>query len=193
MSSVTKDMRVFLPIVLLTALACSSAPGTPSSVVDTPPPAGSGSPSAAPSPEPEAPRDFPAVSDAGLVTLQDMRLHGEPFAREIRVGMDGRWKATLGTTTREGTLTEAELTALRDLAQEASETKPTETAGLPCDALPVHATRLTFPGQRAVGWSGPCAGPPPPEPNPTLAKVLVQIAEGKSKAEIEKTLAPRPR
>jgi hypothetical protein len=63
--------------------------------------------------------------------------------------------------------------------------------GLPCDALPMHAARLSFGGSRSIGWAWPCAGPRPAEPVIQMAKVLWKIGQGRSEAEIERALLQR--
>lgn len=197
---VVRRMRALLPLLLGLALACAKPTDKPAETAESRPSPAAPASSAAPvdsgvshgTSGPETPREFPPVQEAGLVTLQDMRLMGDLDLREVRITEDGRWRSR-GDVERAGQLRSAHLEALLRLARDAREAKPTETAGLPCDALPVHATRLTFAGQRSVGWSGPCAGPLPAEPVLILTKVLTQLGDGRSEAEIEQTLAQWPR
>ena len=137
------------------------------------------------------PREFPAVSDRGLVTLQQMSLRGPPAPSTIRVGADGAWSWTSAEGTKTGKLDATQLAAVRALLDEAALAKRSTEAGVPCDALPMHATRVLFDKDREMGWAGPCAGPPPPEVFAVLQRYLRQAAEGRPASELEKTLRAR--
>ncbi|MBL8742751.1 MAG: hypothetical protein JNK04_16700 [Myxococcales bacterium] len=138
--------------------------------------------------EPEGPRAFPAVADAGLVTVQGMSLVGPADTSTIRVASDGAWSRS-GPRPSSGKLDATQLSAVRGLIDEVSRAKTSASAGLPCDALPVAASRLLIGGGRELGWSGPCAGPPPPAPAQILATYLQQIADGRTTKELEQTLS----
>jgi hypothetical protein len=141
-------------------------------------------------PEPREPRAFPDVADSGLVTMQTIALVGAARAVTVRVAADGAWTRS-GTAPSSGKLDPKQLSAVRALVDEVAKAKRSTEAGLPCDALPVQASRLLFAG-RELGWGGPCAGPPPPASAATLATYLHQVADGRPANELEQTLA-RPR
>lgn len=198
-------MKALLPVLFgLASLACSTpasqgpahpnqpAPSMQSPVAPAPSSAPNPAEPSAPSePTARGPREFPTLSDAGLITLQEMSLIGEANVRTLRVAEDGSWSFAKGAEERAGKLSAKQLESVRALLKEVSSAKPSEGMGLPCDALPMHAARLSFGGSRSVGWAGPCAGPPPPESAAVMAKVLVQIGEGRSEAEIERALQQR--
>lgn len=140
--------------------------------------------------EPPAPRAFSDVADSGLVTMQSLALVGPVSAVTIRLATDGGWTRT-GAAPSSGKLDPKQLSAVRALVDEVARSKPSTQAGLPCDAIPMQSTRLLS-GGRVIGWSGPCAGPPPPESAAILAMYLQQVADGRAASELEKTLA-RPR
>lgn len=145
----------------------------------------------APVAEPTAPRAFPEVADIGLVTVQGLSLVGPVNASTIRVGADGSWTRT-GAAPSSGKLDAKQLSAVRALVDEGGKAKPSTEAGPPCDALPMHMSRILFGKGREIGWSGPCAGPPPPASVQILATYLQQLADGRPASELEQTLA-RPR
>jgi hypothetical protein len=204
-------MKALLPALFgLAVLACSSGvsqtPAHPSEPAPNPiEPAPSGqlvtpAPFAAPIPaepspssDPAArgPLEFPALSDPGLITLQSMSLIGEPNVQTLRVAEDGNWSFAKGAEKRAGKLSAKQLETVRGLLNEVSSAKPSEGMGLPCDALPMHAARLSFGGSRSIGWAWPCAGPRPAEPVIQMAKVLWKIGQGRSEAEIERALLQR--
>jgi hypothetical protein len=146
---------------------------------------------AAPVAEPEAPRTFPEVAESGLVTLQGISLVGALNASTIRVGTDGSWTRT-GAAPSSGKLDAKQLSALRALIDEAGKAKPSTEGAEPCDAMPMHASRVLFGKGREVRWSGPCMGPPPPAAVQILATYLGKLADGRPASELEQTLA-RPR
>lgn len=147
------------------------------------------SPSDPPTPV-RGPREFPAVPDRGLVTIQDMSLQGPPSVSTLRVGADGAWSWTT-TETKTGKLDATQLAAVRELLAEAASAKPSTKPGQPCDAIPSSSSRVLFDKDRETGWSGPCAGPPPPEVFAVLHRYLRQAAEGRPAAELEQTLRSR--
>ena len=198
-------MKALLPVLFgLATLACSTPasqgpahPREPAPSVQSPV---APAPSSAPTPvepsqpaEPTArgPREFPTLSDAGLITLQEMSLIGEPNVQTLRLAEDGSWSFAKGAEKRAGTLSAKQLESVRALLREVSSAKPSEGMGLPCDALPMHSARLSFGGSRSIGWAGPCAGPPPPDPVIHMANVLAKVGEGRSEAEIERALQQR--
>ncbi len=145
----------------------------------------------APVAEPKAPRVFAEVADRGLVTLQSLSLVGPESASTFRVATDGTWTRS-GAAPSSGKLDAKQLSAVRALVDEIGKAKPSTDAGPPCDALPNHASRILFGKGREIGWSGPCAGPPPPVSVQILATYLQQLADGRPASELEQTLA-RPR
>lgn len=135
-------------------------------------------------------REFPPVSDRGLVTIQEMSLVDSSSASTLRVGADGTWSWT-SAETKTGKLDAKQLAAVRDLLDEAASAKPSTGPMQPCDAIPSHARRVLFDKDREFGWSGPCGGPPPPEVFAVLTRYLRQAAEGRPASELEQTLRRR--
>lgn len=105
----------------------------------------------------------------------------------MTVATDGAWSRT-ERAPASGKLTAAQLASLRALVAEVAAAKPSTGQGLPCDAEPSHASRVLVQGHE-LGWSGPCAGPPPPESAAVLARYLDQIADGRPESELAQTLA----
>lgn len=206
-------MKAALPLLLALAVTgCSASPARPASsgeVSPAPSPprssaapqgvsapgvttASTGSVKAEPAPaEPSAPRAFPAVTDPGLVTFQSLALVGPEDSTTIRVGTDGSWTRS-GASPSSGTLDAKQLSALRALMEEVGKAKPSTEPSIPCDAITSVAARVVFGKGREIGWSGPCAGPPPPVAVQVLAIYLRQVADGRPASELEQTLA-RPR
>ncbi len=167
-------MKALLPVLFgLASLACSTpasqgpahpnqpAPSMQSPVAPAPSSAPNPAEPSAPSePTARGPREFPTLSDAGLITLQEMSLIGEANVRTLRVAEDGSWSFAKGAEERAGKLSAKQLESVRALLKEVSSAKPSEGMGLPCDALPMHAARLSFGGSRSVGWAGPRAAAP---------------------------------
>ncbi len=183
-----------LPLLLgFLALGCAASTPSPASPSPT-----STSPTAliAAEPLPPAPArrlgDFPPVADRGLVTVQEMSLIG-PSTSTIRVGADGAWSWASAAGTKTGNLDATQLAAVRVLLDEAALAKRSTEPGLPCDAITTDAARVLFGKDREMGWSGPCAGPPPPDVFIVLQRYLRQAAEGKPASELEKTLQMRRR
>lgn len=135
-------------------------------------------------------REFPPVSDRGLVTIQDMSLVDSSPASTLRVGADGTW-SWVSAETKTGKLDAGQLAAVRALLDEAASAKPSTGPMPPCDAIPSQASRVLFDKDRELGWSGPCAGPPPPEVFAVLTRYLHQAAQGRPASELEQTLQRR--
>ena len=134
---------------------------------------------------------FPDVADHGLVTIQDISLVGPPNPSSVRVAADGTWTWTRAGANTNGKLAPEQLAAVKLLLAEAATAKPSTEQDIPCDAVPSDASRVLMENDRAFGWSGPCAGPPPPAVFATLHRYLHQAAEGRPAAELEKTLRER--
>lgn len=147
-------------------------------------------PPIAPPATPGGPRELPPVTDRGLVTIQTMSLVDPPAVSTLRVGADGAW-SWVSAETKTGTLDAKQLTAVRQLLVEAASAKPSTEPMVPCDALPMETSRVLFDKDREVRWSGPCAGPPPPEVFTVLQRYLRQIATGRPASELEQTLQTR--
>lgn len=137
-------------------------------------------------------REFPPVPDRGLVTVQEMSLVDSSPASTLRVGADGTW-SWASAETKTGKLDAKQLAAVRGLLDEAATAQPSTGPMQPCDAIPSHAWRVLFDKDRVIGWSGPCAGPPPPEVFAVLHRYLRQAAEGRPASELEQTLRMRQR
>jgi hypothetical protein len=135
-------------------------------------------------------REFPPVSDRGLVTIQEMSLVDSSSASTLRVGADGTW-SWASAETKTGKLDAKQLAAVRGLLDEAASAKPSTGPMQPCDAIPSRTWRVLFDKDRELGWSGPCAGPPPPEVFAVLKRYLRQAAEGRPASELEQTLQRR--
>lgn len=207
-------MKAALPLLLALAVTgCSASPARPASSgeasPDPSPPRSSAAPQGvsapgvttastgtvkaepAPAAEPSAPRAFPTVADPGLVTFQSLALVGPEDSTTIRVGTDGSWTRS-GASPTSGALDGKQLSALRALMEEVGKAKPSTERSIPCDAITSVAARVVFGKGREIGWSGPCAGPPPPVSVQVLAIYLRQVADGRPASELEQTLA-RPR
>lgn len=189
-------------LLAVLALGCaSSAPsrvaaGTPTPTTTVSPTASASGQRAANTPPARGAgegRDFPAVTDRGLVTIQDMS-RTAPQVETLRVAMDGAWSFASSSATKTGQLEEKQLAAVRALITEATSAKPSELPEVMCEAVPTTDTRILTGENTEVAWSSPCGGLPPSEAYGVLRTYLDQVVQGRPASDLEATLrAPRRR